>query len=136
LSIYRLVSLAAKALFFVLIQRTKNQVSRNASFPHGAFALQITQNLGCKNLPYYVRTNHRTAKYYYALQPHNATIILPDFIRSCSTNSKREVCARKYFLPLKKAGRLDRKRGPGGFACGGEGFLCLGLMVTFGSSQK
>jgi len=33
--LYRLVSLAAKALFFVLIQRTKDQVSKEASFPHG-----------------------------------------------------------------------------------------------------
>jgi len=44
-----LVSLiAAKAYFFCLdTKETKNQVSRNASLPHMANALQIRQNLGC-----------------------------------------------------------------------------------------
>ncbi|SDT26323.1 hypothetical protein SAMN05216490_2892 [Mucilaginibacter mallensis] len=45
----RLVSLiAARAYFFCLdTKETKNQVSRNASLPHKAIALQIRQNLGC-----------------------------------------------------------------------------------------
>jgi hypothetical protein len=40
--------IAAEATTFVLIQKVaKNQVSRNASLPHRAIALQIRQNLGC-----------------------------------------------------------------------------------------
>jgi hypothetical protein len=40
--------IAAEATTFVLIQKVaKNQVSRNASLPHKAIALQIRQNLGC-----------------------------------------------------------------------------------------
>jgi len=49
-------SVAAGAFYFLLDQKvTKNQVSRKASLPHLAFALQIRQNLGCKTLPYFVR---------------------------------------------------------------------------------
>jgi len=40
--------IAAEATTFVLIQKiAKNQVSRKASLPHKASALQIRQNLGC-----------------------------------------------------------------------------------------
>jgi hypothetical protein len=43
--------IAAKAYFFCLdTKETKNQVSRNASLPHKAIALQIRQNLGWKSL--------------------------------------------------------------------------------------
>jgi hypothetical protein len=40
--------IAAKAYFFCLdTKETINQVSRNASLPHRAIALQTRQNLGC-----------------------------------------------------------------------------------------
>jgi hypothetical protein len=43
-----MVSLAAMALFFCLeTKEPKIQVSREASLPHMALTLQISQNLGC-----------------------------------------------------------------------------------------
>ncbi|WP_299515642.1 hypothetical protein [Mucilaginibacter sp.] len=42
--------LAAKAHYFFLDEKvTKNQVSKEASLPHKAFALQIRKNLGLHN---------------------------------------------------------------------------------------
>jgi len=45
-------SLAAMAVFFVLIQRIKNQVNPKASLLHRAFALQNAQNQGWELLPF------------------------------------------------------------------------------------
>ncbi|WP_091377905.1 hypothetical protein [Mucilaginibacter mallensis] len=82
--------IAAEATTFVLIQKVaKNQVSRNASLPHRAFAPQIRQNLGC-----YIFTllSLRTWPLRFCknlLCPaitHKPTIVLPDFTRSCSTD--------------------------------------------------
>jgi hypothetical protein len=44
--------MGAEPYFFCLdTKETKNQDSRNASLPHKAFTLQISQNLGCNLLP-------------------------------------------------------------------------------------
>nr|MBB6141543.1 hypothetical protein [Mucilaginibacter sp. X5P1] len=86
---YRMVSLiAAKAYFFCLdTKETKNQVSRNASLPHRATALQIRQNLGWKSLrPYCAHYPIRCKNFLCPAITHKATIVLPAFTRSCSTD--------------------------------------------------
>jgi len=70
---------------------TQNALSRNASLPHKAFALQIRENLGCNlfaGLTFLSPTLH--AKICYALQPHRATIVFPDFGRSLSAEEKKQ----------------------------------------------
>jgi hypothetical protein len=61
--------IAAKAYFFCLdTKETKNQVSRNASLPHEATALQIRQNLGCCLFtPLRMLIAHASVKSRYAL---------------------------------------------------------------------
>ena len=57
--------MAAKAYFFCLdTKETKNQVSRKASLPHLALALQIRQNLGWELLPRlrYAHCHYASAK--------------------------------------------------------------------------
>jgi hypothetical protein len=82
--------IAAKAYFFCLdTKETKNQVRRNASLPHEAIALQIRQNLGCC-LFTLLRPLMPIAsvKSRYTLPLHKATIVLPAFTRSCSTDGE------------------------------------------------
>jgi len=57
-------SVAAGLLYFLLDQKvTKNQVSRKASLPHMAFALQIRQNLGPDDFaPLFTPAVHASAK--------------------------------------------------------------------------
>jgi len=68
---------------------TKDQVSRKASLPHGAFALQIRQNWGWKQLPRLVRPFPALAcglpfcKYFLCLAAAHVAIVLPDFGRNC-----------------------------------------------------
>jgi hypothetical protein len=83
--------IAAEATTFVLIQKVaKNQDSRNASLPHKAIALQIRQNLGCYIFtPLSLHTwPLRFCKNLLCPATHKATIVLPDFIRSCSTDGE------------------------------------------------
>ncbi len=86
--------MAAEAFYFLLDQKvTKHQVSRHLLLCRTGPWLQIRQNLGCKTLPYFVHSGHRFGKYYYALQPHLASIVLPDFGRSWSADGEmRNVC--------------------------------------------
>jgi hypothetical protein len=64
------VSLAAMALFFVLIQRTKNQVKPKASLRTGPYPAKRVE-LGWKRLPYASPLiTCASVKISYALQPH------------------------------------------------------------------
>jgi len=76
--------------------------------------------------------------------PHKATIVLPDFGRSCSADgeTKKErwsdrKAGRAYGgndgLAFAMCGALQKRKEPAGRA---EAFFCLDLLVTFGSSQK
>jgi hypothetical protein len=56
--------------------------------PHKAFALQINQNHGLQNIAPVCRTRPILGKYCYALPVLKATIVLPDFDRSCSADGK------------------------------------------------
>jgi len=80
------VTLAAMALFFVLIQRTKDQVSREASLPHKP-SLQNRQNLGAR---FYAFASPQQAipseKPYNALQSHILSIVLLVFGRTYSAD--------------------------------------------------
>ncbi|HWZ16944.1 MAG TPA: hypothetical protein VNW95_17030 [Mucilaginibacter sp.] len=75
---------------FVAPKVTKSAFSRNASLPHWAFALQIRQNLGCN---IFARANlslcDPTCKKLLCPAARVATIVLPDFGRSCSAEGKR-----------------------------------------------
>jgi hypothetical protein len=52
-----------------------------------AIALQISQNLGCCLFtPLRSHMSLASVKSRYALPPHKATIVLPAFARSCSTD--------------------------------------------------
>jgi hypothetical protein len=80
------------ALFFLLDQKEqKNQVSRKASLPHMALTLQIRQNLGLQTIAL-LRSLEAlaSANICYALPNAQATIVLPDFARSYSTDRKKE----------------------------------------------
>jgi hypothetical protein len=84
--------MAAEAFYFLLDQKvTKNQVSREASLPHLAFAPQMRQNQVRKSFAHSLRSHipPASAKLAFPLQPHKATIVLPDFARSCSADGKR-----------------------------------------------
>ncbi|WP_183579336.1 hypothetical protein HDF18_23530 [Mucilaginibacter sp. X5P1] len=86
--------IATEATTFVLIQKVaKNQVGRNASLPHKAFALQTTQNRGCYIFTLLsLRTwPLRFCKNLLCPATLEATIVLPDFIRSCSTDGEKEL---------------------------------------------
>jgi hypothetical protein len=82
--------IAAEATTFVLIQKVaKNQVSRNASLPHSASALQIRQNLGCNLFtPCFAAHCPPFCKNLLCPATHKATIVLPDFVRSSSTDEE------------------------------------------------
>jgi hypothetical protein len=70
---------------------TKNQVSRKASLPHRAFALQVRQNLGLQTIAQLRSLNScASANICYALPTEQATIVLPDFTRSCSADEKKK----------------------------------------------
>jgi hypothetical protein len=73
-----IVSLIATMLFYFLLDQkvTKNQVSRKASLPHVAFALQIRQNHGLQS---FVPASLARGLRFPTLM---ATIVLPDFGRS------------------------------------------------------
>jgi hypothetical protein len=92
--------IAAEATTFVLIQKVaKNQVIRNASLPHKAFALQIRQNLGwnlfAATLP---RRPIHCKNFLCPAIAHKATIVLPDFARSCSTDEKGKAHSKRNTL--------------------------------------
>jgi hypothetical protein len=73
--------------FFLDKKVTKKSSQQKGFFAAQAFALQIRQNRGC-NLFALASPAHARAssKICYALQPHMATIVLPDFGRSCSAD--------------------------------------------------
>jgi hypothetical protein len=80
--------LAGDALFFLLDQKEpKNQVSREASLPHMAFALQIRQNLGLQTIAL-LRSLKQPLLQIFAMPfpAHKARRVLPGFIRSCSVD--------------------------------------------------
>jgi len=78
---------------FVATKVTKKAVSREASLPHIAFALQIRQNHGLLNLTStYVRTlSPASGKVRYALTTAQATIVLPAFGRSLSADEEGNI---------------------------------------------
>ncbi|WP_157682038.1 hypothetical protein [Mucilaginibacter mallensis] len=83
--------MGAEPYFFCLdTKETKNQDSRNASLPHGAFPANQAKSGLESFCGHSVLIGPYTAKISYALLPHKATIILPDFIRSCSTDREEE----------------------------------------------
>jgi hypothetical protein len=88
--LFQVSLIAAKAYFFCLdTKETKNQVSRNAPLPHWAITLQIRQNLGCCLFtPLSLAHALASVKSRYACHYAQATIVLPDFIRSCSTDGR------------------------------------------------
>jgi hypothetical protein len=65
------VPLMAVRLFYFFLDKkvTKNQVSKRL-LTLRASALQISQNLGCNLLPYFVRSSPCFCKICYALLPH------------------------------------------------------------------
>jgi len=75
-----------------LKQKVKeNQVTRNASLPHKAFAPQIRQNLGYNLLT--LLRSHEPALQPKAAMPSPtlmATIVLPYFTRSCSADGRKK----------------------------------------------
>jgi hypothetical protein len=99
-----------------------------------AFALQIRKTTGCNIFaPLSLTQPYASAKSCYAPATAHATIVLPDFVRSCLA----DVFKLKYILKKKsKSAKACRKPGPGSMALCGEGFFRLDLLVTFGSSQK
>ncbi|WP_091375472.1 hypothetical protein [Mucilaginibacter mallensis] len=107
--------IGAEPYFFCLdTKETKNQVSRNASLPHKAFALQTRQNLGCYIFTLLsLRTwPLRFCKNLLCPATHKATIVLPDFARSCSTDEKKR--KEKASALTTRAGQ--RKGGNAGLA--------------------
>jgi hypothetical protein len=69
---------------------TKNQVSKNASMPHRAFAPQTGQNQGLES---FARLRSLMPSFYkisYALATLKATIVLPVFARSCFADRREE----------------------------------------------
>jgi hypothetical protein len=70
-------------------QSNQSAFSRKASLPHGAFALQIRQNLGCN---IFARANLSLfdpgCKTLLCPAAHMAIIVLPDFGRSYSAEEK------------------------------------------------
>jgi len=108
---------------------------------HKAFALQIRQNLGCYIFTLLsLRTKPlRFCKNLLCPATLKATIVLPAFTRSCSTDggltqtlSKGEGFKRNV---MKSGERPDKKRGPGCFACGRKDLFVL-IFGYFGSSQS
>jgi hypothetical protein len=72
---------------FVATKVTKKAVSRKASLPHMAFALQINQNLGLQNVaPLRSRPANASATIAMPFLTLRATIVLADFTRGCSTD--------------------------------------------------
>jgi hypothetical protein len=99
-----------------------------------AFALQIRKTTGCNIFaPLSLTQPYASAKSCYALVTAQATIVLPDFVRS----RLADVFKLKYILKKKSKKRKGlpetRARESGPWA---EGFFRLDLLVTFGSSQK
>ncbi|WP_183575396.1 hypothetical protein HDF18_15825 [Mucilaginibacter sp. X5P1] len=106
----------------------KNQVSRLGFFAAQASALPIRQNLGC-----YIFTllslrawPLRFCKNLLCPATHKATIVLPDFIRSCSTDELHLISPkeRAQIETLLKAGKGSTKSaGLGVLPVGGRIFL-------------
>jgi hypothetical protein len=72
---------------FVATKVTKKAVSRKASLPHRAFALQISQNHGLQNVaPLRSRQADASTTIAMPFPAHKANIVLPDFTRSCSAD--------------------------------------------------
>jgi len=71
--------------FFSLDRKeAKDQVGKNASLPHKAFALQTGQNHGLESFaPLAFALPLRFSKISYAPATHKAIIVLPAFARSC-----------------------------------------------------
>nr|MBB6137387.1 hypothetical protein [Mucilaginibacter sp. X5P1] len=74
----------------VLIQKVTKKIksSRNASLPHKAIAPQSRQNLGWNLFAAMVRTLPLSCKNFLCPATHKATIVLPAFTRSCSTDGE------------------------------------------------
>ncbi|WP_091377204.1 hypothetical protein [Mucilaginibacter mallensis] len=86
---FLMVSLiAAKAYFFCLdTKETKNQVSRLGFFAAQAFPCKSGKTWAAIFLLFASPLLAlASVKICYALQPHKAIIVLPDFARSCSTD--------------------------------------------------
>ncbi|WP_426670566.1 hypothetical protein ACPPVU_04815 [Mucilaginibacter sp. McL0603] len=80
---------------FVATKVTKKAVSRNASLPHRPFPCKSAKTTGCKMLPHCAclpvgrfAPGQCFDNYCYALPALRATIVLPDFIRSCSADGE------------------------------------------------
>jgi hypothetical protein len=106
--------------------------------PHKAFAHKADKTSGCNlfaGLPCRQQTLH--AKICYALCPLHWPSVLSAFARSLSAailDSRPK--HKSHFNPKSKAGKGRTENRAGSMACRAEGFFCLDLLVTFGSSQK
>jgi hypothetical protein len=84
--------IAAKGYFFCLdTKETKSQVSRNASLPHRPLPCNSGKTWAGNFCAIVCAQGPCTAKV--PLCPaitHKATIVLPDFIRSCSTDGEKK----------------------------------------------
>jgi hypothetical protein len=81
---------------FVATKVTKKAVTRNASLPHIAFALQTRQNQGCNYFaPLRSHISQRFSKNLLCPTTAQATIVLPAFARSCSADGKKKILLYK-----------------------------------------
>jgi hypothetical protein len=80
---------------------TKNQVSKKASLPHKAFALQTRQNHGLESFALLTfAPTPRFSKISYAPATLKATIVLPVFARSCFADGVRKTLCFFLFVIL------------------------------------
>jgi hypothetical protein len=85
--------IAAEATTYRLDTKGSKKSSQSKCFlPHKAIALQIRQNLGCCLFTLLrLLMPLASVKSRYALPLHKATIVLPAFTRSCSTDGERSL---------------------------------------------
>jgi len=70
------------------MKSNQNQVSREASLPHKAFALQTEQNQCCNYFALLRTLQSRFSKTCYALASAQPSIVLSGFARSLSADGK------------------------------------------------
>jgi hypothetical protein len=93
---------------------TKNQVSRNASLPHMAFALQSGKTTGCKMLPHFVRSTLTLQQLLLCPYHAQAIIVLPDFARSCSADGGKQII--NYVIAIRQSAEKQSHTIQGGHA--------------------
>ncbi|WP_426671291.1 hypothetical protein ACPPVU_08650 [Mucilaginibacter sp. McL0603] len=99
---------------FVATKVTKKAVSRNASLQHRAFALQISQNRGLQNIaPLRSHQADASATIAMPFPTHKATIVLPDFVRSCSADGENFKFIGSINEPKNERALGRQKSGPG-----------------------